>query len=471
MMAIITFIAGGFVAGAFILGLLQYADFIQKIWPHLRWLGKFGERKAISCDIQTKVNPILYRLALEMPEVIKGPIKVQCLRSGDAKTFIRNGEVIVPLRAFPDREENLLRVVRAFVESTILRESRIQLKPELAKAIDYALTYKIVKPTSTPHALRTLSSQAHEEQLGNELLSKCLGMVQKVDDEGLMTRVLVRTFERMPTLTMKIIDENIRQETIDFASWLADLVSSRQEDRRLYFLGQNIRLAFVLFSKNETLSQWGISAHKRRAVFNFSRGCDVVYFLARGKDNCELAKLAANQLLKQKLIMRRHIQRFITSGQPDILIECSPNFASKIDAEVSSIVLKRAPDARIIATARRKGELCKVAVVDRKDLVSCIGSRGETAKSISDDLGEKVEFILWAEDPKEFISNALTGSRGINIDIISLDENTGICSIECREISESVLLRGKRNVNAIVAGHLTGWQILIKDPAQEMQLK
>lgn len=117
----------------------------------------------------------------------------------------------------------------------------------------------------------------------------------------------------------------------------------------------------------------------------------------------------------------------------------------------------------IKGVAREAGYRSKVAVAARQEGVEpvgcCLGSRGIRLQGIINELnGEKIDVILWHDDPKVFISNALGPAQ---IASIELGETEKVASVIVPDKQLSLAI-GKEGQNARLAARLTGWRIDIK---------
>ncbi|MFH1582697.1 MAG: transcription termination factor NusA [Candidatus Falkowbacteria bacterium] len=112
------------------------------------------------------------------------------------------------------------------------------------------------------------------------------------------------------------------------------------------------------------------------------------------------------------------------------------------------------------AVAREAGSRSKVAVWTDSENVdpigSCVGQRGARIQTIINELGgEKVDIILYNEDPAAFIANALSPAKILNININEKERKA-----EVKVIPEQLSLAiGKNGQNARLAARLTGWRI------------
>ena len=114
--------------------------------------------------------------------------------------------------------------------------------------------------------------------------------------------------------------------------------------------------------------------------------------------------------------------------------------------------------------SREAGSRSKVAVSSTQENVdpigACIGQRGTRIQTVITELGgEKVDIIMYDEDPVTYIANALSPAKVIEI---ALDEDNRVAEVIVNE-SQLSLAIGRGGQNVRLASKLTGWRINIKD--------
>ena len=93
----------------------------------------------------------------------------------------------------------------------------------------------------------------------------------------------------------------------------------------------------------------------------------------------------------------------------------------------------------IKAIAREAGFRSKVAVSATQAGIdpvgSCIGIRGNRIQSIVNELqGEKIDIVSWDEDHRTFITNALSPSEPVHVELLETDQ-TAIVVVPDRQLS------------------------------------
>jgi len=155
-------------------------------------------------------------------------------------------------------------------------------------------------------------------------------------------------------------------------------------------------------------------------------------------------------------------------GAPIILSRSSPEFMIELFRqevpEVEQGLLE------IKSCARDAGSRAKIAVISHDKRVdpigTCVGVRGTRVNAVTNELaGERVDIVLWSEDPAQFVIGALAPA---NVSSIVVDEEKHAMDVVVDEENLAIAIgRGGQNVR--LASDLTGWKINIMDAAESAQ--
>ncbi|MCM1054344.1 MAG: transcription termination factor NusA [Bacteroides sp.] len=118
----------------------------------------------------------------------------------------------------------------------------------------------------------------------------------------------------------------------------------------------------------------------------------------------------------------------------------------------------------IRSISREPGQRSKMAVASNDPNVdplgACIGPQRSRISKICDELcGEKIDIVIYSEDPREFIKQALKPADVISVDIP--DEEVKSCTVLVPDNQLSLAI-GNKGQNAKLAAKLTGYKIDIK---------
>lgn len=118
----------------------------------------------------------------------------------------------------------------------------------------------------------------------------------------------------------------------------------------------------------------------------------------------------------------------------------------------------------IRSIVREAGTRAKVAVASLDMNVdpvgACVGNAGARIKSISEELGgERVDVIIWSNDPMQFVRNALSPAKVAKIEPVLEQEKSLKVFVRQDQLSLAI---GKAGQNVRLAARLTGCKIDIK---------
>ncbi len=148
----------------------------------------------------------------------------------------------------------------------------------------------------------------------------------------------------------------------------------------------------------------------------------------------------------------------VNRGPQLILSRTAPSF-------VTSLFELEVPELEdglleIRAAARDPGSRAKIAVLSKDRRIdpigTCVGMRGSRVQAVTSELaGERIDIILWAEDPAQFVINALAPAE---VSKIKVDEEAHSMDIVVDEENLAQAIgRGGQNVR--LASELTGWEL------------
>ena len=198
---------------------------------------------------------------------------------------------------------------------------------------------------------------------------------------------------------------------------------------------------------------------------------DAIIEIGKVEARLPRSEMIAKENLRIGDRVRAHVSRIdrAARGQQVILSRTSPDFVKKLfelevpEIEQGLLLIKSA--------ARDPGVRAKIAVWtnDRRidPIGTCVGMRGSRVQAVTNELaGERVDIVLWSEDPAQFVIGALAPA---NVQSIVVDEEKHAMDVVVDEENLAIAIgRGGQNVR--LASELTGWRINIMT-AEESQAK
>lgn len=125
----------------------------------------------------------------------------------------------------------------------------------------------------------------------------------------------------------------------------------------------------------------------------------------------------------------------------------------------------------IKSVSREAGDRSKISVHSDNPEVdpvgSCVGPKGQRVQAIVNELkGEKIDIVRWSSNPVEFVANALSPSKVLDVQVNEEEKATTVI-VPDYQLSLAI---GKRGQNARLAAKLTGWKIDIKSQSDAERL-
>jgi N utilization substance protein A len=151
-------------------------------------------------------------------------------------------------------------------------------------------------------------------------------------------------------------------------------------------------------------------------------------------------------------------------GPSVILSRSHPKLVSRLfELEVPEI---QGGQVEIKSIAREAGSRTKIAVISKVKEIDAIGAmvghRGTRVGAVINELGgEKIDIVLYSEKPEEYIANALSPAKVLEVRI--LPKNKALAIVPDDQLSLAI---GRDGQNVRLAAKLTNWKIDVKSKSE-----
>ncbi len=196
----------------------------------------------------------------------------------------------------------------------------------------------------------------------------------------------------------------------------------------------------------------------------------VVKRIDRGNVTIDLGGNAEAVILREEMIPRESVrsgdrirgylyevrpeqrgpQLFVSRTRPELLIEL---FKLEVPEVGEGLI-------EIIGAARDPGQRAKIAVQSKDPRIdpvgACVGMRGSRVQAVSNELnGERVDIILWNENPAQFVINAMSPADVVSI-VVDEESHSMNVAVTEENLSQAI---GRGGQNVRLASELTGWEL------------
>ncbi len=154
--------------------------------------------------------------------------------------------------------------------------------------------------------------------------------------------------------------------------------------------------------------------------------------------------------LKEVRAESRGPQLFVSRTAPQFLIELFKLEVPEVGQELIDI----------LGAARDPGLRAKIAVRSNDPRIdpvgACVGMRGSRVQAVSNELsGERIDIILWDENPAQFVINAMAPAEVQSI-VVDEDSHSMDIAVDEEQLSQAI---GRGGQNVRLASELAGWEL------------
>ena len=150
-------------------------------------------------------------------------------------------------------------------------------------------------------------------------------------------------------------------------------------------------------------------------------------------------------------------QLFVSRTAPELMVKL---FTLEVPEIAEGLI-------EIMGCARDPGSRAKIGVrsnVARIDPVgACVGMRGSRVQAVSNELaGERVDIIMWDENPAQFVINAMSPAEVVSI-VVDEESKAMDVAVQEEQLSQAI---GRGGQNVRLASQLAQWQINVMTEQQ-----
>ena len=201
-------------------------------------------------------------------------------------------------------------------------------------------------------------------------------------------------------------------------------------------------------------------------IIRIGSGSDRTDALLSGSEQVRGERFSEGDMIRVYVVEVRRSNR----GPQVIVSRTHPGLVKRLfELEVPEI---ESGLVEVKSIAREAGSRTKLAVCATEPNIdpvgACVGPRGGRVGAVVDELrGEKMDIVVWSEDPAQFVASALSPADVVSVTLLPGQK-------ACRVIvpdDQLSLAIGKEGQNARLAARLTGCKIDIKPESQAAELE
>lgn len=235
-------------------------------------------------SIETNGTKAIEKLNRTVPELDLPELSIEWVKSDDdGKIRLEPGKAIVLLKYNKDNTQNIINTTAAYVHKTLLQNSKPYMDKGIHTAIDFSIIREFLNSTPQKNYIVTQYVESCSDVIDS--YEDYFDKVVKIEDEGLLTRVLIREYAIWGNkLAGKISTKENVLESKHFLDFIFNIATREFDELTpLVYNNGSIKVAILLVAKYDTYAEKGIEPYVRRIREGFANGINTFYLLARNE--------------------------------------------------------------------------------------------------------------------------------------------------------------------------------------------
>ena len=200
-------------------------------------------------------------------------------------------------------------------------------------------------------------------------------------------------------------------------------------------------------------------------------GGDIIVTVGQGNEKHNAVLRSAEQIPGESYHPGDHIRVYVLEARQSArstnvyVSRTHPNVVRRLfELETPEIADGQVEIRNIAREAGSRSKMAVRATMEGVDPVgACVGPRGGRVGAVVEELhGEKIDIVVWSEDPCEYVRAALSPADVVSVELVPGQK---ACRVLVPDDQLSLAI-GKEGQNARLAARLTGYKIDIKPESQ-----
>lgn len=242
----------------------------------------WARKSTIKNRIEGYCDSALKDFHKEIPDVDIPKLVVEWVDGDNFDTIVKDNEAVVLLQYSHKDTLNIVKAITAYVKDVFLIHAKPYLSASLHNSLDLSVIRYVLQrvrknsKSTVSHFVKEHSDELHK-------YSATINKIEKVNDSGLFTRLLIRELDEYGNkLLGRIPEEEHSKEADDYLEFLYQ-IAMREPDEytKLAFVRLDIKVGVLLVAKIDNYQNNGIRPYLNRIKRGFALGVNTFYLLAR----------------------------------------------------------------------------------------------------------------------------------------------------------------------------------------------
>lgn len=283
---LLTILGGVGLLGLIAIFILVFPEKVKLIQSSIaQSIGRFSfwaRKSTIKNRIEGHCDGAIKDFHREMPDVDIPKLVVEWVDGNNVDTIVKDNEAIVLLQYSRNDTLNIVKATTAYVKDAFLVHAKPYLSSSLRNSLDLSvIRYVLQRVSKNSKSSLSRFINEHAEELHDN--SATINKIEKVNDAGLFTRLLIRELDTYGNaLVGRIPEQEHQKEADDFLEFLYQ-IATREPDEytKLAFVKPDIKVGVLLVAKIDNYQNNGIRPYLNRIKRGFALGVNTFYLLAR----------------------------------------------------------------------------------------------------------------------------------------------------------------------------------------------
>ena len=245
------------------------------------------EKHYISKDIEYKINSFGKDVNEECEELIPYKTELKFIKPSSFKKEScehLEDKIIIFLKDRHNQDENFIKAALISTEQTLIPNSRHYIDPMIMRSIDLQFVKNLIISKNRNRLNSYIDSIFAPELEKSNVIEENIQVLERLSDQGIFTRILLQELKDFGMIFYpRSATKSVINESKEFFTVLREIAHKKHhEDVRLNFIGNNIRIGFVLIGIPwKVFSAKGIDTgpYKQR-IFKYEEdGIRILYLL------------------------------------------------------------------------------------------------------------------------------------------------------------------------------------------------
>ena len=254
-------------------------------YKYIGFWEKNRSRKIVSSELSYRITNLAKELNKQSDGIIPFGLRIRWTNTDEVSSSVQDDNVILVLKESSNSDKNIVDSILLFTSQALLPKGRNSINKELLDLLDIYSVKKMLFSGNYSSAYNYFIKNILDEKINtNEIESEKINGIQKADEKGFYSRVLLEELKLFSEKYFGTSEEGEHiQETIDYFDFIFSIATRKYGDdtTRLLFLGKTIKIGIVFVAKRDTVnSYYGLDSYVHRTKINFEKGAVRVYLFA-----------------------------------------------------------------------------------------------------------------------------------------------------------------------------------------------